>query len=299
MKKSKWSAYLAVIMASAISCFWAFWGSMENFHEGWHYPTLKENLTVMAIQYLSFMLIFILFSVIAILLPKIGSILYFLIGVAFSYWIFSTRSAITLSVVLSWLPLTLPLLLIALLFWFGEFKNRKLALFIAIGFPLLICCTISIKMGVRVSRRFHDGNYEERIVKGNNDVTLVWASQGPGWPKESIDWAEAQRRCIYLKENGKELADTPQNIWRLPNIKEVTSSLTRNGQNCQGVWNPEAREANYSFPPDKESPLWDIYSPIIYFWTSEEKDKDNAYIVVYHGGVFSKPKKMRGSVGFL
>jgi len=171
-------------------------------------------------------------------------------------------------------------------------------LFIAIGFPLLICLTFSIKMGFRASRRHFDGNYDARVVKGNDNISLVWAPQGPGWPKKSVNWLEAQKQCMYLKEDGKELADTPQNIWRLPETKEVVGSLTRNGQNSQGVWNAESKEAIYGFSPDKESPLWDIYSPIIYFWTSEEKDQDNSYIVVYNGGVFAKPKKMRGSVGF-
>lgn len=297
MRKSKILGWLAVIMASLISCFWAFWGSIENFHEGWHYATLQENLLVMVVQYLSFMIVSIILSVIAIFLPRIGAMLYLSLGAWFSYWILSTRQ-INIQVILSWLPLTLPLLLIAIFFWFGQWKNRKLALFLVAGIPLLICLTISVKMGIRVSRRNYDGNYEARVIQGNNNISLLWAPRGPGWPKESVSWEEANRRCAYLKEDGKELAETPQNIWRLPKIEEIVCSLTRNNQNCQGKWNSENQEASYQFPPDKESPLWDIYSPVIYWWTSEEQDKNSAYIVIYHGGVVAKLKKQQGSTGF-
>jgi hypothetical protein len=43
--------------------------------------------------------------------------------------------------------------------------------------------------------------------------------------------------------------------------------------------------------------LWDQYAPLIYLWTSEELDEDYAWIVGYHGGVFSKPKAI-GSPSF-
>ena len=48
-----------------------------------------------------------------------------------------------------------------------------------------------------------------------------------------------------------------------------------------------------------EPPLWDPYSPIVYWWTSTEKDDRQAFIVVYHGGVYPRSKNIgMGSLGF-
>jgi hypothetical protein len=43
--------------------------------------------------------------------------------------------------------------------------------------------------------------------------------------------------------------------------------------------------------PDKESPLWDKYSKVIYWWTATGMDDKNAYIIVYNGQVWPRPKK--------
>ena len=51
--------------------------------------------------------------------------------------------------------------------------------------------------------------------------------------------------------------------------------------------------AQYTKKPDKETPLWDVHSKVIYYWTSNtsENDSKKAYIIVYHGGIFSKIKE--------
>jgi hypothetical protein len=36
-----WSA---VALNLLVACLWAFWGAIENFHEGWHYGHLGLNL---------------------------------------------------------------------------------------------------------------------------------------------------------------------------------------------------------------------------------------------------------------
>ncbi len=102
-----------------------------------------------------------------------------------------------------------------------------------------------------------------------------------------------------MTEDGKSLADTPQGIWRLPTINEAVRSLTRHDKNSGGVWNSETGRASYEIKPDKESPLWDTHSQIIYWWTSTEKDDKKAYIIVYHGGVFLRSKDLAmGSQAF-
>jgi len=35
--KRQIAGWIAVGLSAAITCFWAFWGIIENFHEGWYY----------------------------------------------------------------------------------------------------------------------------------------------------------------------------------------------------------------------------------------------------------------------
>jgi hypothetical protein len=51
--------------------------------------------------------------------------------------------------------------------------------------------------------------------------------------------------------------------------------------------------------PDKESPLWKIHSPIIYWWTSTEVNDSTVYRVAYNGSVQKLNKKIKmGSLGY-
>ena len=59
----------------------------------------------------------------------------------------------------------------------------------------------------------------------------------------------------------------------------------------------EIAEATYETPPDKESPLWNTHSQVIYWWTATEVDEGQAYIIVYDGKVWSREKQL--SLGYL
>ena len=58
--------WIAVGLSTAVTCFWAFWGIIENFHEGWYYESWLSNVGLMFVQYLSPMLIFMGVSLISI-----------------------------------------------------------------------------------------------------------------------------------------------------------------------------------------------------------------------------------------
>jgi len=58
--------WLAVAISVLAACFWAYWGSIENFHEGWYFTSLWRNLTLMLVQYLSPMLIMVAASCVAV-----------------------------------------------------------------------------------------------------------------------------------------------------------------------------------------------------------------------------------------
>jgi hypothetical protein len=135
-------------------------------------------------------------------------------------------------------------------------------------------------------------------VQGNG-VQLIWAPAGPGWPNRGVTWHEAVRRCRHLTADGLSLADTPQDVWRLPTVEEVVRSSCRHGRNAGGTWDAGSGRARFQNMPDKEAPLWDVHSQIIYWWTSTEVAPDRALRVSYNGHVMPLPKMVGyGYLGF-
>ena len=128
------------------------------------------------------------------------------------------------------------------------------------------------------------------MVSGNG-VSLSWAPDGPGWPREGGDWHEAQQVCEHLNEDGLSLSSEKLDLWRLPTVDEAVRSMARHGQNSAGDWDVENAEATYNTKPDKESPLWNVHSQVIYWWTATEIDEERAYIIVYDGRVWPRSKQ--------
>lgn len=183
------------------------------------------------------------------------------------------------------------------MFLFGRPTPKRAAYTASIGIPLLIVIGFGVEPIVRVNSRFDDGDRGARVLE-RNGVALLWAPAGPGWTRDGlVGWDEAVRRARHLTEDGTALADTPQNVWRLPTREEIVRSTTRGGQNARGTWDAPNARPNFDRRPDKESLLWDQYAPLIYLWTAEEESEQRAWIVVYHGGVYAKPKAV-GSPSF-
>jgi len=291
-----WSA---VALNLLVSCLWAFWGAIENFHEGWWLPSLWSNLGLMLVQYLSPMLATILLGLLGLRWPRIGGLAYLLVGGYFSRrYLFGRIGS------MSWAGILLALVmaggcgLIGLLFWFGRPRPRRLAYHLTWGLPLAVALASGAEGAWRVATRHDDGDRGIRTVEGNG-VRLTWAPAGPGWPTSGVSLEDAKRICRHLSEDGLRLADDPQDIWRLPTVQEVVQSLTRHGMNAGGQWDEESHKASYRLWPDKESPLWNPDSQIIYWWTASEVDSEHVYRVAYNGYVLLVPKKMSmGSCAF-
>jgi hypothetical protein len=154
----------------------------------------------------------------------------------------------------------------------------------------------AIAPAVRVAGRVDDGGRGERIVPGTS-VTLTWAPEGPGWPASGVTWSEAMRRCRYLSADGSALAETALDLWRLPTADEAVRSLARHGANSGGTWDSAAAHASYRVMPDKESPLWNPRSKVIYWWTATMRDSANALMIAYHGQV--GPRRKSWGPGYL
>ena len=275
--------WIAVGLSIVITCIWAFWGIVENFHEGWYHESLLSNVGLMFVQYLSPMLIFMGVTLVSISWPRVGGGLHAILALLAAWFFQAFSNAATFL-------LMLPLIGIGALYWFGRPQPRRIAVLLAIGLPILTLTISGIGPVLRVSQRIDDGFLQARLVHGNG-VNLIWAPEGPGWPRTGVDWYEAQQVCQYLDKDGLTLAPEPQHIWRLPTVDEAVRSNARHGQNSGGVWDAEIAEATYKTRPDKESPLWNIHSQVIYWWTATEVDEEHAYIIVYDGKVWPRTKQ--------
>ena len=277
------TGWIAVVFSTAIACFWAFWGIIENFHEGWYYESWLSNVGLMFVQYLSPMFIFTAVTLISIFWPRFGGGLHVIFALL-AVWFFQAFSNAATFL------LILPLVGLGALYWYGRPQPRKRAVILAVGLPLLTLIIAGIEPVIRVSQRLDDENLQARLVQGN-EVALTWAPDGPGWPRKGASWPEAEQICQYLNEDGQTLAQASQNIWRLPTVDEAVRSMARHGQNSGGVWDAKNGEAAYHMKPDKESPLWNTHSQVIYWWTATEVDDEHAYIIVYDGKVWSRTKE--------
>jgi hypothetical protein len=284
--------WIAVGASTLIASYWAWWGILENFHEGWWQPSIWLRLGALVGMYLLFTNIFVAAGLIAIRWPRIGGGLHIVAGM-WAWWFFRAASL--------WLVLPLmvvPLTSIGLAYWLGRPQPRWLAAAVLTGLPLLTIVLFGIEPAWRVSRRLDDGDRGPRRLTGSG-VDLVWAPQGPGWPMAGVSWHEANRICRYLHEDGLSLSDEPVNIWRLPTAEEAVRSMHRHGRNCGGKWDAVRRVASYDIAPDKESPLWDGDSQIVYWWTATELNAEQALIIVYDGKTWPRPKNFRpGYLGF-
>jgi hypothetical protein len=276
------AGWAAVGLSTLVTCVWAFWGIVENFHEGWYAESLLANLGMMLVQYLSPMLVFMAATLVAIYWPRVGGGLHVLVALLAVGFFQAFSNAATFLIIL-------PLLGLGSLYWFGRPQPRRTAALVAAGLPLIVLVISGVGPAWRVVHRIDDGNRAARRVQGN-EVALLWAPAGPGWPREGGDWYEAQDACRHLSEDGLQRLTQPVDIWRLPTVEDAVRSMARHGQNSAGIWDAESTAAAYRTTPDKESPLWDVHSQVIYWWTATEVDADHAYIIVYDGVVWSRSK---------
>ena len=280
--------WIGVSITLLFSSIWAYWGAFENFHEGWYSVSLIENLLMFFFQYMLFSLLFIFLAVISLRWKKIGLILHLFLG-SFCIYFFSGASFEVLG-----LLIIIPFAMLGIIYYIGEPSPKRWAYRLIIIIPFVITLAISLPLGIKVSQRVNDHDLSMRILEGNN-ITLAWAPRGPGWPDKGVSWEDAQDICTHLSEDGMSISENKQDIWRLPSVDEAVRSMMIHGESSLGTWDPETQESHYEKTPDKESPLWDVNSQVIYYWSSDtsREDPSQAYIIVYDGGVYDKRKSNR------
>jgi hypothetical protein len=201
----------------------------------------------------------------------------------FAIWFFDAFSNATTFLII------LPLAGLGAMYWFGRPEPRKIAVYLSVGLPVITLILFGISPILRVSQRLDDGNLQARLVHGNG-VALTWSPDGPGWPRAGGNWFEAQDACQHLSEDGFTILPSPQYIWRLPTVEVAVRSMTHHGENSDGKWDAVTAVAAYDVTPDKESPLWNVHSQVIYWWTATDINEDKAYIIVYDGKVWPRSK---------
>jgi hypothetical protein len=270
-----------VALSTGLSSFWAFWGSIENFHEGWYYRELWRNVGLMLIQYLPWMFVPMVAGLLSLWRLRIGVIAHAALAGA-ALWFFGPGSA-------GGRLIAGPLVLLGVLYGFGRAHPVNKARQVLIALPLITGCASGAYPGWRVLTRPTTVDFSLRQIDGDG-VRLVWAPAGPGWDEAGFSWFEAQRRCDYLTADGQVLASTRQHEWRLPTVDEVVRTMQWRGENAGGSWDPRTGQATYRATPDKEAPLWNRYSQVIYWWTADEADQNRAYRIAYSGHVLAVRK---------
>jgi len=266
MNLRKVVGWITAAISLLIIAFWSYWGINEAFHEGWYQTSLLQNLSMTFVQYLSIPIIFLVLALVAMSYKRIGFGLFIISGI-FAMFFFKSNAGRFL--------IFIPLILFALGFYFGEYRHKKIITWSFAIIPLLIILSFGIPQLIRVENRFNDNNFGTRTITGNN-IELIWAPQGIGFPLEGTDWQTAKDNCARLK-------------LRLPSRDEIVRSLTKKDKNAMGLID-NSGTAQYDTRPDKETPLWNPYSQIIYYWTNESKNEKQAYLVAYNGFILDRNK---------
>jgi hypothetical protein len=279
------AGWTAVSISAVLSSFWAFWGSIENFHEGWYYRELWRNVGLAAVQYLPWMFIPMTAALLALWRPWAGVVAHLALAIGAVSLFGMEWSAGTALI-------ALPLVGLAVLYGYGRLSSLVWARRVLIGLPLLTALVSGAIPGWRAITRPTTVDPSAREIAGNG-VLLTWAPAGPGWNAPGLSWFQAEDLCARLSADGLTLLVQPERIWRLPTVDEAVRSMTWRGENAGGVWNWDLRKAQFRSQPDKEPPLWDPFSPVIYWWTGDEADANRAFRVVYNGYVTTLPKQIQ------
>lgn len=279
------AGWSAVAISTVFSALWAFWGSIEAFHEGWYSRTWAGNVAG-ALAYLTPMLGLMLPGLAALWRRWWGAGLHLVFAAAMT-WVFELYDRPAVMAMLA-----LPPMVVAWLYVYGRPEPRRLAARLLVGLPLATALVSGAYPCWMAVTRQDDGDYGLRVIEGNG-VRLAWAPEGPGWPDRPANWNEARSICERLSRDGARLESEPQGWWRLPTVDEAVRSSVRRGANAGGEWDAAAGKPRYRVMPNKETPLWSRYSPSIYRWTGTEVDERRAYRIVWNGYANPLPKAVR------
>lgn len=247
------------------------------------FPPIAQNLRLMAVQYLPWMFIPMLAGLIALWRPFAGALIHVVLA-ATAFWLFGMRIG-------GWL-IAVPLIAIGVLYLYAGTLRLKWASRVLVGVPVATAIVSGAYPAWIVFTRPSTVDLSMQTIAGNG-VDLTWAPAGPGWGTGGLSWFDAKATCESLALDGITTSAAPLHLWRLPTIDEVIRTMRWRGVNAGGAWNAQAGRASYRSTPDKEAPLWNPRSNVIYWWTVDEIGGDRAYRISYNGQVLAVRKATR------
>jgi hypothetical protein len=161
--------WIATALSVLAASFWAVWGSIETFYEGWWYRDWKMNVAMSLVQYLSPMVVIVLAALAAIRWPRVGSVLH-VAGAVLVVWFLGVGGPA--------LTIVVPLVLLAALYRFGRPDPRRWAFRLAGGVPIATALVCGVYPAWLVSQRVDDGDYGARLIAGNG-VRCCGRRKGP------------------------------------------------------------------------------------------------------------------------
>ena len=194
-----WQARLgwsAVATSTALTSLWAFWGSIEAFHEGRYFRSFWQNLALTVGQYLLPMGVFLAAALCAVRWPIVGGTLHVALGVGAAFF-FSTSAGRTL--------IGFPLVMLGLAYSIGRIQSHRRAAAVLLIVPFATALVSGASPAYRVATRVTDVSSDPVTVSGPG-VRLLWAPRGPGWPETGTSWFDATRACSHLNTDGATLA---------------------------------------------------------------------------------------------
>jgi hypothetical protein len=279
------SGWASLLLFTLFACLWGFWGIIENFYEGWYYTSVWMNLKLMFYQYLSPVLLFLILGLLLIYCRRWSILFILLLG----GWIIKYYG--------NWFYF-LPFLPSAILGYWGNIDNKKLALKIHLIAPICVIILAGIEPVYRVSTRIKKHTGETVLIHLNNHDFIRWAQEGPGWDHLPHNWYEAVQQASRIDSTGAILTKENLHIWRLPTIEEAVLSLHRHGTPAGGVWNSRKEKAEYKIMPDKEFPMWKRHAPIIYWWLASTPKSDTSYAYMISANGIVKKVKKKAKAGY-
>lgn len=282
--------FVTVCLTLIVATWWCVSNTSECFVEGWYKHTLVANLALMFGGYLLWPLLFVGLGVLASLWPRVGAIMFAAAGILTNVFMFRFPNLAGLELIL------LPCLLLAAGFLVGEVPRPKLTATLTALVPLAGISFDSIPNYWLVSHRL------TKLPTGPlgwkaGDQTLFWAPPGPGWPNRNVSYAEAQRCCDFLDQQGTRLLNHPVRFWRLPTVQETVAALNRGGVPAGCAYYGAVGPQPCDRVPDKEAPLWDPFSPVIRWWTASS-DPYGMDLVVTYNGIVAPSRKSLVTAGF-
>jgi len=141
-------------------------------------------------------------------------------------------------------------------------------------------------------RRYVGLSWNEIALFGMEPLGFEGKRFGPGYDgtpgsvrNATVEEFRRYNMFRFIDPEGRRLTRTLHDAWRLPGAAELVAVLQYRGACAGGRFDPAAGRAWYERTPDKDAPIWDPGTEVVYYWTATEAGPDTALDLSYSGRV--------------